>query len=510
MKALAEEILQKHKPDTRTLVVQNTVRRAVDLHSAIKKMNKDVNLILVHSRFRPLDRKKVVDDLLKKPDGRGTIVVSTQVVEAGVDISSQTMFTELAPWPSLVQRFGRCNRSGESGDSEVYWIDVPTGEESLAPPYLDEELDRARMILDRHDGNSMGPASLPDVPIQFVHEQMIRRKDLLELFDTTPDLAGHDLDISRFIRESSDTDVQVFWRDVTDKGPEDSEPRPHRNELCSVPLADINDLVRKGTRAWLWDSLEGSWTPVNRATPLIPGTIFMLRSAEGRYTPSEGWNIQSREPVPVVPIENIDEERYDDNMTSSGDWQTIAEHTDAVSKEMIRVLDLLGVEDDWRNELIEAVRYHDTGKAHPAFQALIRDEYSERLQKYPVAKAPDMAWLKGRLPDLPREGDGRRKHFRHELASGILALMNGKSDMVSYLAAAHHGKVRLSIRSMPGEYKPTKGGRFARGVWDGDKCPKLTSVEESEWPPLLSISTIWTSAMVQMAELALQDDVVAR
>jgi len=178
-KPLAEEILQKHKPNTRTLVVRNTVRRAVDLHSAIKKMNRDVNLILVHSRFRPLDRKKVIDELLKIPDGRGTIVISTQVVEAGVDISSQTMFTELAPWPSLIQRFGRCNRSGEFGDAEVYWIDVPTGKDSLAPPYLDEELDKTRGILNSHDGNGVGPASLPKVPIQFVHEQMIRRKDLL-------------------------------------------------------------------------------------------------------------------------------------------------------------------------------------------------------------------------------------------------------------------------------------------------------------------------------------------
>lgn len=474
-KALAEEILQKHKPDTRTLIVQNTVRRAVDLHSALKMVSKDVsvNLILIHSRFRPLDRKKVVDELRKIPYAGGTIVVSTQVVEAGVDISSKTMFTELAPWPSLIQRFGRCNRSGEFGDSEVHWIDVPTGEESLAPPYVDEELDKARMILNSHDGNSVGSASLPDVPIPLDHEQIIRRKDLFELFDTTPDLAGHDLDISRFIRESSETDVQVFWRDVNDKGPEDSEPRPHRNELCSVPLADINDLVRKGTKAWLWDSLEGSWAPVNRATPLIPGTTFMLRSADGRYTPAEGWNIQSREPVPLVPIDRIDEEKYDDNLTSSDDWQTIAEHTDAVSQEMIRILDLLSLEDDWRNQLIEAARYHDAGKAHSAFQALIRDGDPKKVQTYPVAKAPDMAWLRGRLPDRPREGDGRRKHFRHELASGIITLMNGKSDLVSYLVAAHHGKVRLSIRSLPGEYKPSNGGRFARGVWDGDKVPEI-------------------------------------
>jgi CRISPR-associated endonuclease/helicase Cas3 len=44
-------------------------------------------------------------------------------------------------------------------------------------------------------------------------------------------------------------------------------------------------------------------------------------------------------------------------------------------------------------------------------------------------------------------------------------------DLVAYLVAAHHGKVRLSIRSMPGEYTPSDSGRFARGVWDGDELP---------------------------------------
>ena len=61
----------------------------------------------------------------------------------------------------------------------------------------------------------------------------LRRKDLLDLWDTTPDLAGNDLDVSRFIRDADDTDVQFYWRDFANAQPPSSFPAPQRAELCS-------------------------------------------------------------------------------------------------------------------------------------------------------------------------------------------------------------------------------------------------------------------------------------
>jgi CRISPR-associated endonuclease/helicase Cas3 len=67
-----------------------------------------------------------------------------------------------------------------------------------------------------------------------------------------------------------------------------------------------------------------------------------------------------------------------------------------------------------------------------------------------------------------------RKHFRHELVSGLLAIMNKQEDVVAFLAMAHHGKVRTAIRSMPDEYVPEKNDiRYACGVWDGDRIPSI-------------------------------------
>jgi len=47
----------------------------------------DQRLVLLHSCFRPGDRDKAVQDALADPPGKGTIVVSTQVIEAGVDVA---------------------------------------------------------------------------------------------------------------------------------------------------------------------------------------------------------------------------------------------------------------------------------------------------------------------------------------------------------------------------------------------------------------------------------------
>ena len=54
-------------------------------------------------------------DLAERPEGR--IVVATQVVEAGIDLNAAVLVTEAAPWPSLVQRAGRCNRTGQVADA---------------------------------------------------------------------------------------------------------------------------------------------------------------------------------------------------------------------------------------------------------------------------------------------------------------------------------------------------------------------------------------------------------
>lgn len=113
----ARFVLSQHREGTRTLIICNTVQRAREIHAAIR--GEFPGAILIHSRFRPTDRRRAADALKDFTD-EGQIVVSTQVLEAGVDITSRLLVTDIAPWGSLVQRFGRVNRYGEDMDAMIW------------------------------------------------------------------------------------------------------------------------------------------------------------------------------------------------------------------------------------------------------------------------------------------------------------------------------------------------------------------------------------------------------
>jgi len=509
-KAVAAFVAQHRSRSGLNLVVVNTVPRTQNLHRALTKIfpKEEAPPLLLHSQFRPDDRRLVLEALRNAPPG--SIAVSTQVIEAGVDLSCHTLFTELAPWSSMVQRFGRCNRwlkpdaHPQFTDARIFWFDLDA--EKQAAPYEAGQLAAAREILANlrsaalEDLESIPPTAA-DRP-NFRH--VVRRKDLVELFDTTPDLADADLDVDRFIRDANQSHVSVFWREWTGANPNGEnglpEPSPHRKELCPTRVEDLRKLLGKDGIAWRWNFLDRAWQPCKEAA-LLPGQTYLLCSSQGGYDAGAaeqlplGWKGKSTPPVPPVPIPQgsaTPEDNAGDSASQLGAWQTIAQHTDAVHEEMRRIAAALQTElqafchgtPDLEKILMAAARWHDLGKVHAAFQAKLHPEaLSAASLNAPAAKAPSPAWRGGRLPGKPVPGEARRRHFRHELASalGMLHPDSGfpltgplARNLAAYLVAAHHGKVRLSIRSLPGEWIPPiedahpQERRFARGVWDGD------------------------------------------
>ena len=478
MAELAKEIAGAHSQGHRTLVIVNTVDRAQELYRAVKKQKPAASVLLLHSRYRPADRKVHMGRLLAEPGPEGLITISTQVVEAGVDVSAKVLFTEVAPWSSLVQRFGRCNRKGEYGKGSgcaVFWIGLPKEEkarEKIASPYELEELTETEEQLKPCRDKGVGPAALPEVRMEMKPMPVIRLKDFVDLFDTTPDLAGNDIDIDRYIRDAEDTDVQVFWR-TFDKFPGTGEPLPAHGEICRVAVGKFRDFA-KGRDVYRRNFLEGKW---EKASSFYPGQTYLLNAEEGGYTDELGWvgkdSKPAVNPLPHPSMKHQEDDGTDADPWSETDWQTLQEHSEAIVSEMHGILKILPHDDG--KVLETAARWHDLGKIHSVFQNAIKEEGKDGAVRREdmkgnrtLAKAPKDFWKRY-----------SRRHFRHELASALAVLhpdVNGllpsdQRDLIAYLVASHHGKVRLSIRSLPGEKPAGNGKRFARGVWDGDILP---------------------------------------
>ncbi|MBY0504697.1 MAG: CRISPR-associated helicase Cas3' [Bryobacteraceae bacterium] len=465
---LSDAAYEQHEAGSLTLAMVNTVERAQKVFGELSKKAKSsgVEVLLAHSRFREAERTALFAKLGTPISAAGRIVVATQVLEAGVDLSAKLLVTEIAPWASLVQRFGRCNREGTTDGAKIVVLDLS---EKDFPPYDCAGIEDSRQKLRELGSNAalaeIERVGLPDVPPP---THVIRRKDLFELFDTTPDLAGADLDISRFIRDQDDADVQVFWRVLPKSASSDypdpsGQGTPSRRELCSVQIGKFREFLRDrakgGVRAaWRWNSLDKVWEPL-RESEAVPGQVYLLNGTAGGYTATLGWDAKSK--VAVTEIEKSSEPPESYERENSSVWLKIQEHTDHVVADAESLAVTLGLAAADREALHLAARWHDRGKSHFVFQRALR--------------AQDESGDWGKSPGGMQRY--QRAHFRHELASALAILHSScsiaaeRKDLVAYLAAAHHGKVRGSIRSLPGE----KTGRFrlARGVQDGDELPEV-------------------------------------
>lgn len=88
----------------------------VNTSQEIYKMFKDnYSCKLIHGRFNTRDREKAEQGLKNNQ-----LLIGTQAIEVSLDISYDVLYTEIAPYDALLQRFGRINRRGEKGISDIY------------------------------------------------------------------------------------------------------------------------------------------------------------------------------------------------------------------------------------------------------------------------------------------------------------------------------------------------------------------------------------------------------
>jgi CRISPR-associated endonuclease/helicase Cas3 len=468
--------LARHAPGTLTLCVVNRVEHSIavfrELHRQTHARTSQAvpELRLVHGRFRGVERRAWFEEFLDRRavvQAEGCIVVCTQVVEAGVDVSARLVITELSPWSSLVQRAGRAARY-EGREAEVIVIGPVPDSDQEATPYDAASLAAAddvwRRLMRGWDDASMRAIleleerlrdRAPELYAALHGPEpghLLQRSDLDALFDTAADVSGADIDVSCFVH-GEESDVWVAWRDLDtrDLAPNRLERLDRldremiggiaRDELCAVPVNEARAWLQQMEPGYVLDYVEGAWVRVE-ASRLVPGAVVVVPANQGGYDRTLGWDpgaVMSARRAAGPGTSNADQPQalaqgsgdpevagnlalarfwdaaaaHDDDSSSIGRFQTIAGHGGATARAVAGLCDALGIGAPHRGELILAARWHDAGKAHKAFQDTIaadaRAAAGQDMITAALAKAPARAW----------RGEKGRRGFRHELASAL-------------------------------------------------------------------------------------------
>ena len=245
-----------------------------------------------------------------------------------------------------------------------------------------------------------------------------------------------------------------------------------------------------------------------------PGDVLMVASDLGGYDRERGFDPGYTKCVKSAYSDETPG-AIDDGDTIDSDPGSQTDNAIGLEDHLVHVRDAaqalceaLEIAEPFRAAVVRAAAWHDVGKAHAQFQlrAIRKDGDPER----PLAKAT--LWRKRWGNDEAQPA--ARPFFRHELASALAFLAQHDSeegaDLVAFLIAAHHGKVRMGLRSLPGEKAPDDAGRlFARGVWEGDEVPKVCVGDEVSAPLTLSLALMrmgddengrpsWSARMIRL------------
>ncbi|PMP83154.1 MAG: hypothetical protein C0175_02335 [Caldisericum exile] len=119
LESLYEEVLYDLKQNKRVLVVLNTISASQNFFKMFEEIK--MKKFYLSAGVIPKLREKVINEINK---GDVKLLVSTQVVEAGMDIDFDTVYRDMAPVDSIIQSCGRCNRNYTLCMGIVHLIDL--------------------------------------------------------------------------------------------------------------------------------------------------------------------------------------------------------------------------------------------------------------------------------------------------------------------------------------------------------------------------------------------------
>ncbi|MBB5183945.1 CRISPR-associated helicase Cas3' [Catenisphaera adipataccumulans] len=133
------------------LVVVNTKGAANKLYHCLKEKNMNYTIYLLTTNIYPAERSRIIQELKEKLKTNEKIIcVSTQLIEAGVDLSFVSAMRSLAGMDNILQIAGRCNRNGEIDCGLVQVIKISDKDENISKiQYIKQQQDIMVSVLSK-------------------------------------------------------------------------------------------------------------------------------------------------------------------------------------------------------------------------------------------------------------------------------------------------------------------------------------------------------------------------
>ena len=246
-----DAVIAQHQQ--RSIVICNTVARAQEMYQSLRdnpQRGTCTEVLLLHSRFLKEDRKAkedtIRDRFKRDADPDNVILVATQVIEVGLDITCENLHTELAPASAIFQRAGRCARfENESGTVRIYPVLSKTNGSPNYAPYEKETCETTMGAFQKRNGKVLDFAAEQKI-INEVHRKSDEK--ILAGLESRPTrsriseaIAGQELALARELIRKNDSRTLL----VHDK-PETLD-KPFRVEGFSL---------YRGTLFGMWDKLQ--------------------------------------------------------------------------------------------------------------------------------------------------------------------------------------------------------------------------------------------------------------
>lgn len=138
---LVEEVLEKRKS---ILFVVNTRKAAKSIFEEIKGRDLEIPIFHLSNNMCPAHRLEVLEKIRRFDVDKPHIIVTTPLIEAGVDLSVGAVIRSTTKLDSILQAMGRCNRNGELEEKGLIYI-----------VNLDKELEKTDMLFEVNRGKDI-------------------------------------------------------------------------------------------------------------------------------------------------------------------------------------------------------------------------------------------------------------------------------------------------------------------------------------------------------------------